>query len=281
MRRREWLALCATLSAGCLGGPEPGHSSPEPPGSEPTASPSPTPTTTEGAPTVAMGETVTTDAGTEVTVGDHAVSKFAVTRDVGSSVHLDVAGDPGAQFLRVTVEASGGGTATPPNRYDSVRPTLDDTLLTDVPARRVDGVEDRYALAVPVDDYEDGFVVWQHRGDPEVRWQLAETTLGELGRTPTFEVRRFGTPDSVSRGDAVEVTLTVAKTGDRDGTFVAEFGDPTLISGVGEVSVDVTSGAETTRNLTDEPPYWEDVSEIELTLDWGYDQVQRTVRVED
>lgn len=272
MRRREWLALCATLSAGCLSGPDPGRDSPR--------SETPATGTTEGTPTVAMGETVTTDAGTEVTIADPVVSRFVVSLDVLSSVHPDVAGAPDAQFLRVTVDASGGGTATPPSRYDSVRPMLDGRVLSDATPRRVEGVEDRYAVSAPVDDYETGAVVWQHRGDPKARWRLTGDTLDALANAPAFEIRRFETPNAVERGDALEATLAVANTGDRGGTFVAEFGDATLISDVGEVSVDVAAGEETTRSLAYEPPYWEDVSKLELTLDWGYDRVRRTVRVE-
>ena len=276
MRRREWLTICGTLSAGCLSGPDPGRGM----GGTPIRTGTQTPI--EDTPTVAMGETVTTDAGTEVTVADPAVSMFVISVHAGTStVHPDVGGDPDAQFLRISVQASGGGTATPPSRYESIRSTVDGRVLGNVRPFQLENGADRYALSVPVDDYDSAGVVWHHEGDRKAMWRLGADTIELLASAPSFAVRRFEAPETVQRGESIEATLTVANTGARDGTFVAEFGDFTLISDVGEETVDVIAGGETTRSLTYDPPYWRDVSEIQLTLDWGSDQASRTVTVED
>jgi len=93
-------------------------------------------------------------------------------------------------------------------------------------------------------------------------------------------VRSFSVPDSVERRTPVDARLELANEGDRNGAFVAEFGDPTLVSDVGEISMAVSVDERVLRDLTDDPPYREDVSELQVTLDWGYDSLRRSVRVE-
>lgn len=187
MQRRRYLALVATSTlGGCLA---------DAPSAGPTA-------TTEGSPTVAMGESVVTDAGFEVTVSAPSVQRFLVTLDVGSSVHPDVAGFADEQFLVVTVEVDAtdrAGTVTPADVHGSVRAETGNSV-TDYPPYRSSGAEDRFALRYPVRALDDAAVVWVHNGDVEARWRLDGATRRALERAPSFAVRRFDAPNRSSGG---------------------------------------------------------------------------------
>ncbi|MEF8800361.1 MAG: hypothetical protein V5A38_04255 [Halolamina sp.] len=260
--RRAFVALLGAGLAGCSSGPPASND-------HSTTAASRSPTTDAG---LEPGESYTTDGG-EVVVADPAVRNSIVSRSVaGSSTHPDVGAHKGAQFLVVRLSGApaeefaveADGQAIDGNRYEPIEP---DAGLT--------------AFQVTVIEADTAAVVWTG-GDEPVRWELPDPVVDAIGKLPKFELREFTMSDSVSPGEPIETTLTVANVGERDGRFLAELG-AVVMSDVGEVWFDVPQGETVTAEFSLTPSIYTpmDGSGDELTVvcDWGSDRAERTVKV--
>lgn len=234
--------------------------------------------------TLEVGESYESEGGRTVTVRGVQVRRLIRSTSVGSATHIDVAWLAGHQFAVVDAEATGAdGTS----------------VLSDVQfALEVDGVQyprpdqhwywafppgshdrpGRPAFPAPVTDATDGAIVWRRENEPSVRWTLPSETVEQFERAPSFTVRSFDAPDSVSRGDSFDAAFTVTNTSEHDGRFVAEFGAGP-ISDHGEVAMPVSAEAGRTHAGIMDPHYPRNASEIQVTLDWGRKRVHRTVTV--
>lgn len=294
--RRRALALLgagAASVAGCLG-TQPSDVEPSDDSTE-----SPTTETTPPSKRLSVGEWYETSNGLSVQVEDVRIQRSVVYR---GPVHTDVASFEGAQFVVVSVavqesstKAAGFGAAaalTPTEQNDGPKTPPSDEFRVEVDGERSDVEERRYnvepydesrsptAFAVPVlaePAPESVRVVWTG-GDREVSWGLGGDAVAKLGRAPEFEVRAFEVPEKVEKESSFEVAVTVANTGERDGTFVAELG-ATTISDQGEIRVAVPEGKTVTRRETLSPYYTEGKNELTLQLDWGRSSMTRTTQV--
>lgn len=276
MNRRQFLVMTGgllTAFSGCSGS-----------GTAPATSTSTQTPSTDT--TLDIGETYESPKGRMVTVRDVQIERLIRSTSVGSSTHIDVAWLENHQFAVVEAEATG------PNG---------DSILTDIQFRlEIDDeqyqVENQHwywafppgsneppghpAFPAPISDATSGAIVWFRDADSKVRWKLPSETVDVLGQAPSFTVRSFDAPDSVSRGEAVEASFTVANTGERDGRFITEFGAGP-ISDHGEVTIDVPAGTEQTHTGLLDPHYSDDTTEIQVTLNWGRERLHRTVTVTD
>lgn len=252
--RREFCALLSAGLAGCTGVP------------------SGTPTAEMNGSSRVPGDEYPAEDG-PIVVADPAVRRSIVSRHVaGSSVHPDVGAHAGAQFLVVRLSGApaeefvveADGQAIEGNRYEPIEP---DAGLT--------------AFQVTVIEADTAAVVWTG-GDEPVRWKLPDPVVDAIGTPPQYELREFTVPDSVSPGEPIETTLTVANVGERNGRFLAEHG-AVVMSDVGEVWFDVPQGETVTKEFSLTPsvytPMYNSNDELTVVCDWGSDRAERTVTV--
>lgn len=291
MQRRQLLALAGASwlpVAGCLGAD--GAAPADPPsessrsGSETNASDDTPPASTlqPSERRLQLGESVDPATGPTVTVTAVTVSELVRSTSIGSPTHVDVACADGRQFVVLEADATGA---------DGTSVLGDVEFALDLDGTRYPGPdEQRYwalppgtdrpgrpAIAVPVADVTDGTVVWRREPSP-VRWDLPAEIVDALGRSPAFAVRSFDTPDAVARGERIDVAVTVANTGDREGRFVAELGAGPL-SDHGEFTMPVPAGGERTHTELLEPFGSEDAATVEVTLAWGCGRRRRSVAI--
>lgn len=286
MKRRQMLTLVGTAAvpiAGCLGGAE--SPTTDSPTSESDQSDTPTPPPSSDG-TLTVGDTYEASNGPTVGVQDVRVRKLIRSTSVGSPTHIDVACLNDHQFAVTEAEATDadGNSILSDIRFaldvDGVQyPQDDQHWYWAFPP----GSNDRPGLPAfpaPITDATAAAIVWLREDAPSVRWRLPPETVELLGQSPTFTIRSFETPDSVSRGEIFETTFTVANTGERDGHFITEFVAGPL-SDHGEVTIDVLAGTEQTHTRTMDPHYSEDTDEIDVALSWGCNRLRRTVSVTD
>lgn len=285
MNRRQVVALLSTAAVpitGCL----------DATGTEPTDTPATTSEQTEESRTpwpgidVALGERYESETGPTVRVDGVRVRKLVRSTSVGSSTHIDVACLADGQFVVAEADATDadGNSILSEVRFvlevDSTRyPREDQHWYWAFPA----GSYTRPGLPAfpaPIDDATDAAVVWVRESAPPVRWVLPAETVELLGRAPSFSVRSFEVPQSVSHGASFEAAFTVANTGDRAGTFLTELGAGP-ISDHDEVRIDVPPDTENTFTEQLTPHYPDDATEITATLDWGCDRMTRRISVSD
>lgn len=254
MRRREALALLgagAASLAGCTDG-LPAGASPTPtesPAATPTESPTPA-----GTRRVPMGGSVTVGDAT-VTVANPRVRK-TVVQDNGIWQTLLV--DPG-QFVVVDVTTEG---ALPERFVDApFRSVAGGDPLPDGEAvltvegepgaaprspRKWDGR--RVAFPFPADRPASAGVRWR-AGDTDVVWDLPASVRETLAAEPVFRVENVG---AVRRDGRVDLDLTVANEGDRDGRFMAWVSFQAISDASSVVEFGVPAGGS--REYSDSPP---------------------------
>lgn len=132
-----------------------------------------------------------------------------------------------------------------------------------------------FALPAPV-DVDELALEWRSDGD-RARWRVPDRVPGQLRSPPDFEVQRFELPETAVPGEAVSATLAVENVGDGDGTFWTELGALTL-SDQPEIALEVPVGERTTT--TRAVDLYADDGSVAVELDWGWDRIERTVRVE-
>jgi hypothetical protein len=134
-----------------------------------------------------------------------------------------------------------------------------------------------YAFDLPTDLGDgDASIVLADR-DATVGWSLSKDTVSRLLNPPSFENVDLVAPDSASKGDSVDVTVSVKNAGGSDGTFLAELG-PTTHSDLYEIYVDVSSQStgEVTKTFSTESATDDTFT---LRLKWGYGGIERTVEL--
>lgn len=283
MKRRKFLGATGgllTVLSGCS------ERSTSPATSTPTAtSATPTPTSAPDT-TLDVGETFESPDGRVVTIRNVRIERLIRSTSGGSSTHIDVAWLKNHQFAVVEAEATG------PNS-DSILTDIQFVLEIDDKQYPTEGQNWYWAFPpgstkrpghpafpAPISDAASGAIVWRRDTDSRVRWNLSSETVDVLGRAPSFTLRSFDTPDSVSRGDSFEAAFTVANTGDRAGRFIAEFGAGP-ISDYTEAAIAVPAGAEQTHTGMLDPHYSDDTTELQVSLDWGHKRRDRTIQVTD
>lgn len=292
MQRRPFLAIAGGSLAGltgCLGeapaGP-PGSTpspSPEPTGTDvpwstPTATPRPNPTTLE------LGEPYEPSAGWSVTLSNARVQRIALR----GGTHLDPVGVPGGQYVvaDVAVEGDPNGPATEGALPDPTGfvATLDGAFTTlehrGFWAGRVGRpADDEGTIAVPVRTAgaDRAAIRWRDADEP-VEWRLAAAHREAIAHAPAFRVREFAVPESVEPGTSFDASLTVANTGARAGTFLAELG-ATTISDTPELRFDIPVGEAVDHVETVDPHVPAGAEELRIVLDWGLGRLERRTAV--
>jgi hypothetical protein len=220
-------SLGTLLGAGCL------SRSSAPGGTETTTATSttttPRETTASETPpateqTTASRSTATTAGSADVTVTEATVTPQYVARNSPDSI--GVSGDPDEQFVVLTVAADGADYPTAGTfALEAGRESYDPADDIGGMGGGLWGYEERYAesgrgwlaFAVPKPlDADAVTATW-----PGSEYALGEDLVAELARPPTtFELREFAGPDAVQVDEDATLSLTVANTGDADGTFV-------------------------------------------------------------
>lgn len=268
--RRAFLALTGGTLAGCVG---------ETPGTGTPHSPTPTETRTTAAdqpPLLTPGESFAADGGA-VTVADPAVHVSVVSRTAaGSSVHPDVAASYGSQFLLLSLDGA---------KPETFAVTLDREVVDQPFHETIEPDDGKFACRVPVGSVSTARVHWRPDGRTRATWKLPDDLRDRLAARPAFEVREFDVAETVSVGEAIDVTLRVANVGDRDGRFVAELG-AIVLSDIGEVWFDVPRGQAVTKEFsftpsTYTPMYGQSEDELPVVCDWGTGRQKKTVRLRD
>ena len=168
----------------------------------------------------------------------------------------DVVAPAGRQFLFLTVDVSGDGTAPSPDRFavtagetvasgrnrgEGGRPYLDGRLYT---AEHGSGWI-LFELPAPV---ESDRVALELDGGERgtATWSLPDEVIGRLqAPPPEFEVRDVQAPTEVARDEPIDISVTIANVGDGAGTFrgsLNQEGD--AIYGAAPFSFDLEAGAE-------------------------------------
>lgn len=225
-----------------------------------------------------LGESAERPDGTPVTVSAVRLRKIVYSVDVGTMVHPFPGGDADAQFLVADVStAEGGDVSSLP-----LAVSLDGDVVTD-DAYRIEpapGASGALAFRVPIAEPAAGAVEWRPSPERRYRWTLPESVLAAVGRSPTFEVRRFDVPDAIERGDRFTATLAVENVGDRDGRFLAAVYDQggSSVPLVPKFAFDVPVGASVTRELSGGTVEG-DRSNVTAVLDWGVDRSEASFSV--
>jgi hypothetical protein len=317
MRRRRFLAALPTVAAASLAGcpgdsGADGPAETQPPNLRETPTSSRTPNTvertrtggTETSPTptpsdgddhaLAMGETFETSDGRELTVSDPAVYRLVLAPERVSHhlYHRVTAAPANRQYLTVTVWQRGFEVVSDEPGIESDGWPVSLPLAATVAGERfasgrtVVGTENRErtgTVGIPVSlvDAQSGAVVWERSDGPSPDWELPERVVADLASAPRFEVQSFDVPDEVTRGDLLEMTATVANTGEREGRFLAEFDVDRPLYDPRETTVSVPAGETVTHTVTRLPEYVEGTDPLPVVLDWGSDRREATVEVRD
>lgn len=289
MRRRAFLSLLAagaTATAGCVGEvPATGRSD-----DAATETPTPLPENVHLEP----GEWFETDRGRAI-----ALEHVRVHRSVAyfGGVHTDVIAEDGVQYVVVEVafqkanEGTETATADPTTTELMPLDGMDFVTLVDgepnpagSPVRNVVlrsryGQSNLVGFPVPVEPAPGSVSLgWMVSDERTVYWDLGPDALATLARSPAFEVRSFEVPERATPEERIEVSVTVANVGERDGTFVAELGNA-AISDQPEIFLDVPAGETVTHTgsiRADAPGR----DEMPVRLDWGAGSMERTVTID-
>lgn len=274
--RRAYLAglvsSTATGLAGCTSSSEPA--------TETTAKGKTTETTT------ASEENLVEPVGTAVPVGD---SETATLHDVSvrrqftfvDDSHFAVGGEADRVYLLARGTANLADYALE-LRLGDQRFTAT-TEIAGVPVSDVrfagEQVPDPglYAFDLPADlaDGDASIVLADH--DAPVGWSLSKDAVARLLDPPSFGNVDLVTPDSASKGDSIDATVSVENTGGSDGTFVAALG-PDTYSDLPEISVEVPAGStgEATETFSTASATG---GEFTVSVEWGYGSLERTVEL--
>lgn len=262
-RRRLLAAIGVGSTAGCLGALNAG-----PDGDD------------TGGGTTESPQRVTTEDGYAVDVG---------TPDVQASIlaggtHFDVRYTEGSAFLRVplTLTTADGEPVTELEPYDRLREgtTLNvggGTVESAEFDRSHDGPGVRFALPVPVGAYDQGSVSVDVGSDQSVHHPLPPSVLAALAEPPAFAVRGLSVQSPIEGGSVV-ATVVVENVGGADGRFLTEFGPDTL-SDTPEVAFEVPVGETVTEDVSVSAALPPETDEVTVRLEWGSDEVERTVEV--
>lgn len=243
-----------------------------------------TQTTTET--TAAPEEDVIKTVGTAVPVGDsetvtlHDVSIQRQFTFVDDS-HFKVGGEADRVYLLARGTSNLADYALQLKLGDQRFTTTDEIGEIPVPDVRVDREQvpdpGLYAFDLPTDLGEGDATILLADRDTTVGWSLSKDTVARLLDPPIFENVDLMTPDSASKGDSVDVTVSVKNAGGSDGTFLAELG-PTTYSDLPEIYVDVPaqSTSEATETFSTASATGD---KFTLRLKWGYGSAERTIEL--
>lgn len=254
--RRETLQAGICLFSSTLAGCLTGTGTPTEPPEEPVS--------------LAPGESFETADGWSLTVELVGV-QIAVVR--AGTVHSDPVYGDDEQYVVADVATDDGPDPADLNVFVRTD-TQDRSNRRYVRAdSNVADLRQRFGYAVPVSPApSDGAVVWEPDDERGVRWELPADLLDQIARPPAFDLQGFEAEDAP--GDEVEVTLTVANTGEGDGTFVAEVGDAE-VSDQPEVFVDVPAGETVTVERRAWAAFVND--EVTVVVRWRGERLERTV----
>jgi hypothetical protein len=162
---------------------------------------------------------------------------------------------------------------------------LDDEATADDPLVRLRGptAERGQAVAfpVPLDAAPDEATVTWAAGDRSATWPIPEDVVARLGGHADFAVRSVAVPEGpVQPGATVDVTVTVANEGDRDGTFRYELGDGG-VSDHPEFALTVAAGGTASRTHSLTVRDFDGRQTFPVVCDWGADRVTPEVPVAD
>jgi hypothetical protein len=224
---------------------------------------------------LAPGTSAAVDAGT-VTVEAIAARRQYRYRQAG--VHPSPAGAAGTVFVLATVSVE-GFDAEDPRPGERLSLALDGDPASQATHRPMpaEGTP-RFAWAVSEGTSADR---WTVRYGEAAAWRVPESARAYVGTPPTFEVRSFAAPETVTKpaGETAEVTLavTVANTGDAEGTFLVELGSR-AVSDAPEQALAVTPGETATAEASvTVPPSLEAGERVTVYADWGADVREREV----
>lgn len=277
-RRQTLRALGLSIAAteGCLDADESG---PGGGGSSPLAD----------APTLSPGDSYETDDGRTIKLSAPSVRPSVVTVEYVSSTHYYERVTDAGSDQYVSFEVAVTGFDLPTERSELYANPIDIPLAVDVDGERYtdtipvgrddDAYRDHVAIKVPVVDADRAALVWAREDGPQPRWQLGTDVRETLRAAPDFAARGWTVPDRVESGDALEVSVTVENTGDRDGRFLTTLGVKLGSVGLPETSIDVPAGETRTLTRTLQPEYYE--SELRVVLDWGAGRRTASVEVVD
>lgn len=237
------------------------------------------------------GEWFETDRGWAITL-----ENVRVQRSIASfgPTHTDVAAEVGVQYAVADVAFRPGDEATTDD-WKTTNPeplgdlhfvTLVDGELNpaDGPRRNVVlrsryGQTNRLGFPVPVEPTPQAVSLgWLASDERSVYWDLGADALAALAHPPEFEVRSFEVPERATPDETLDVAVTVANVGERDGTFIAELGNA-AISDQPEIFLDVPQGGTATvhESVTADVPGGD---EMRVVLDWGTDRLERSVTID-
>lgn len=238
--RRAVLAAAVPLLAGCPVGSRQPESATSPTPTESASSSTPTtPSKTSSSVHLSPGEAYETADGWTVTVRDITVQRY-ISQDIP---HFCQRWYQDAQFATAWVELSDDADLEPADL--TIRTVTD---VSDGPTERYDlsgglaAPRRKYGFVVPLTPRpSSGGIAWVRDDKPDVHWRFSEVHIEQLRNPPEFELRKVEIDDRVDPGEPIEVTLTVANVGERDGTFLSALGLE-MMSGLGSARIEVPAG---------------------------------------
>ncbi|WP_435118678.1 hypothetical protein [Halolamina sp. C58] len=241
--RREFLAgslglAAALVTAGCIGD-SPGNTdsptdSPESPNGSPSETEVPPPASTErtvGDATVAVFDIVAEKAVTyESIMGSGGV----VAPDGKQFVVASVRSDTELEMDAFSLDAGGESwAAVDPGEEGAQNYAVADHEGGVVGSPELGGSDDARYVAFELDsplDAEEPRIVLE-RGGESGEWELPEEARETLAASaPSFELDALSVPDSVDRGETLDVELTATNTTETPGRFLAAAYWPTRIA---------------------------------------------------
>ncbi|MDS0242248.1 MULTISPECIES: hypothetical protein [unclassified Haloferax] len=203
-----------------------------------------------------LSESIQTDQGWSLSVTNTRVRKCVIQTN---TVHSNPACGQGTQYLLVDVETSGSdapSASTLNIGFDFAGKYIEAQPLDSRSNQK--SMVATYAVTVDVSSAPSGAtIVWQGERDEQARWAVPKETVTKLSSSPEFHIESFEAPDTAADGQEVEVLITVANQGDRDGRFIAELGDAAL-SDQPEISIEVKKGESVTEIYDIEVNYLEE-----------------------
>ena len=228
-----------------------------------------------------IGERVSLSTGT---VAVDAVQAQQMFVGLQASVHGEVYATANTQY--VVADFSTEGVEEPTQEVRRAAKLVLDGTQYDVVERSLFRNMRRkqtvsVAFGVPRDvAITQGHVSWQTESDTELAaWPLADQTATTLNEPPDFTVQSFHVPEIATEDSSTEVVFEVENTGGSDGTFIAELGSMEL-SDQGEISFTVPVG-KTISHTENVSLIGQAGSTETVILNWGRNEIERTVRIKE
>lgn len=276
--RRSVLATVALVGgAGCLSAPGGAGDSDEAPTSKPS-------TTIESTEAV----TTTTSDMASLSIQDVTTTPGIVDRYTADTIA--VYGARTEQFVIADVSADGSPAPSP----EDLRLETDDEVFG--VDQQVGGMgRNLWDFGEPYAEGASGWVAFtlpkpHQTGTASITWPVGEYELSEdqcsvLSRPPTsFELLDFSVPESIGVDEDAPLTLSVANTGEVDGTWIGAVnrsGPSVAYIPELSISLDVAAGETVTRTYINTPDdrYGRVAGEMTFSLRWRDNRLSRSVSV--